>query len=230
MKSNNDLLKISEVAKAAGVSTQAVHYYLREGLLTPPVKTSPNMAYYSPVVIDEIKLIKELQKERYLPISVIKIIIEAKRRGQEAGHVEKMQSMMKQLFSGYDTENPGELLTVSDFIKSTGLPETAVLKLEEMGLLTPSRAPAGSHYDKTDERVGRMFKKLLDLGLTLEDLSIYGQYAGIVRSEVRTMRGKLIDRVHEGCVSLKEVVELLNDLKHDLTFKIYREAFLKDRP
>lgn len=228
-ETGKELLKISEVAKAAGVSTQTVHYYLREGLLTPPVKTSPNMAYYDPVVIDEIKLIKELQKERYLPISVIKIILEARRQGQQADHVEEMQSVMKQLFNGHGGENTGELLSASELASSTGLSMETIAKFREMGLLTPA-SRGGNRYGKADERIGRAFKKLLDLGLTMKDLSIYGQYAGIMRSEVRALRGRLIDRVHDGSISLKEVVALLNDLKTDLAFKIYREAMLEERP
>lgn len=225
-----DLLKINEVAKAAGVSTQTVHYYLREGLLTPPVKTAPNMAYYHPVIIDEIKLIKELQTKRYLPISVIKIILEARRDGQEADHIEEMQSMLGQLFNNPDTETPGDLASTKDFILSTGLPETTIGQLEEMGLLTPTCASDGKYYGKADERIGRMFKKLLDLGLTLEELRMYSQYTEMLRNEARTLRGKLIHRVHDGSVSLKEVVGLLNDLKTELAEKIYREVISGPRP
>ncbi len=227
---NKELLKISEVAKAAGVSTQTVHYYLREGLLTPPVKTSPNMAYYHPVIINEIKLIKELQKERYLPISVIKIILEARRHGQKADHVEEMQSMMKHLFNGHDAENAGEFLSAAGLASLTGLSQETIGTLEEMGLLTPACAAGGNRYGRLDERIGRMFKKLLDLGLTMDDLKMYSQYAGMLRSEVRILRGRLIDRVHDGSISLKEVVGLLNDLKADLAVKIYREAMLEERP
>ncbi|MDD2442963.1 MAG: MerR family transcriptional regulator [Desulfotomaculaceae bacterium] len=225
-----NLLKISEVVKAARVSAQTVHFYLREGLLTPPVKTAPNMAYYYPVIIDEIKLIKELQTKRYLPISVIKIILEARRGGQKADHIEEMQSVLVQLFKNPDTETPGELASTKDFISSTGLSETTIGLLEEMGLLTPTCEVDGKCYGKADGRIGRMFKKLLDLGLTLEDLRMYSQYAQMLRLEARTMRGKLIHRVHDGSVSLKEIVDLLNDLKTELAEKIYREAVSGPRP
>ncbi len=225
-----DLLKISEVTKAARVSTQTVHYYLREGLLTPPVKTAPNMAYYQPVIIDEIKLIKELQTKRYLPISVIKLILEARRDGQKADHIEEMESMFGQLFNNPDTGTSGNLASTKDFISLTGLPETTIGLLEEMGLLTPTYAADGKHYGKADERIGRMFKKLLDLGLTPEELRMYSQYTEMLRLEARTLRGKLIHRVHDGSVSLKEVVGLLNDLKIELAEKIYREVVSEPRP
>jgi DNA-binding transcriptional MerR regulator len=224
-----DLLKISKVAKAAGVSAQTVHYYLREGLLTPPVKTAPNMAYYHPVIIDEIKLIKELQTKRYLPISVIKLILEARRDGQKADHIEEMQSMFGQLFKNPDTETSGNL-ALTDFISLTGLPETTIGLLEEMGLLTPTYAADGKYYGKADERIGGMFRKLLDLGLTPEELRMYSQYVEMLRLEARTLRGKLIHRVHDGSVSLKEVVDLLNELKTKLAEKIYREVVSGPRP
>ena len=39
-----DLLRMRELAEAAGVSAGTIKHYLREGLLPEPVKTSRNMA------------------------------------------------------------------------------------------------------------------------------------------------------------------------------------------
>ena len=63
------------LAEASGVSAATIKHYLREGLLPPPVKTSRNMAWYTPDYVDRIKLIKRLQEERYLPLKVIKRIL-----------------------------------------------------------------------------------------------------------------------------------------------------------
>ena len=65
-------LKISQLAQRAGVSIPTVKHYVREGLLPRPMKTSRNMAYYSEADINRIRLIKKLQKEKYLPLDVIK--------------------------------------------------------------------------------------------------------------------------------------------------------------
>jgi DNA-binding transcriptional MerR regulator len=54
-------LKISELAAAAGVPVATVRHYLREGLLPEPEKTSRNMAYYPPQLVERIQLIKQLQ-------------------------------------------------------------------------------------------------------------------------------------------------------------------------
>src|SRR5947207_2757185 len=66
------LLKISELADRSGVPVATIHHYLREGLLPEPVKTSRNMAYYPPEFVDRIRLIKQLQEERFMPLRVIR--------------------------------------------------------------------------------------------------------------------------------------------------------------
>ena len=68
----NGLLKMKELAEASGVSAGTIKHYLREGLLPEPVKTSRNMAYYPADFVDRIKLIKQLQEERFMPLKVIK--------------------------------------------------------------------------------------------------------------------------------------------------------------
>lgn len=73
-----NLLKISQVAKATGVSTSAINYYVRMGLLPPPLKTHRNMAYYHPSYVQMINYIKRLQLQKHLPLERIKEIMAAK--------------------------------------------------------------------------------------------------------------------------------------------------------
>ena len=70
------LLKMSELAERSGVSAGTIKHYLREGLLPEPVKTSRNMAYYPPEFVDRIKLIKQLQEERFMPLRAIKSVLD----------------------------------------------------------------------------------------------------------------------------------------------------------
>ena len=64
-----------------------VRHYLREGLLPEPVKTSRNMAYYPPEFADRIRLIKQLQEDRFMPLRVIRerARFGRRRRGAAAG-------------------------------------------------------------------------------------------------------------------------------------------------
>ena len=72
---DDGLLRISELADASGVPVATIRHYLREGLLPEPVRTSRNMAYYPPEFVDRIRLIKQLQEERFMPLRVIRDLL-----------------------------------------------------------------------------------------------------------------------------------------------------------
>src|SRR5207244_10598029 len=88
--SENGLMKISELAEASGVSAGTIKHYLREGLLPEPVKTSRNMAYYPPEFVERIRLIKQLQEERFMPLRVIRDLLE-----REDAQPERLRAMIE---------------------------------------------------------------------------------------------------------------------------------------
>ena len=65
-----------ELAEASGVSAGTIKHYLREGLLPEPVRTSRNMAWYPPEFVERIRLIKQLQEERFMPLKAIKSVLD----------------------------------------------------------------------------------------------------------------------------------------------------------
>ena len=77
--SHNGRLRMSELAERSGVSAGTIKHYLREGLLGEEdaiERTSRNMAYYPPEFVERIALIKRLQEERFMPLRVIKRVID----------------------------------------------------------------------------------------------------------------------------------------------------------
>ena len=77
------LLRMRELAERSGVSAGTIKHYLREGLLgdgAEVVRTSRNMAYYPPAFVERIRLIKRLQEERFMPLRMIREVME---RGPE---------------------------------------------------------------------------------------------------------------------------------------------------
>ena len=69
------LLRVGELSRRTGVSTSAINYYVREGLLPQPLKTAPNMAYYDPGYVDILNSIRVLQREKGLSLSEIKELL-----------------------------------------------------------------------------------------------------------------------------------------------------------
>jgi AcrR family transcriptional regulator len=65
-------LKISELSRQSGVPKSTIHYYLREGLLHPPVKTGRTMAYYDSSHLDRLAAISRLRQDLRMPIAFLK--------------------------------------------------------------------------------------------------------------------------------------------------------------
>ncbi len=222
------LMRISELAEVTGVSVQTIHYYLRDGLLSSPIKTAPNMAYYGPEHIEDIRLIKELQEKRYLPLSVIKLVLAAKREGKDVSQLQDMRLSLEELFRPLGPEEEMEPVTLLELVAVTGLAAATLEALEEIGLLMPTAVPEGKRYDGLDVRVAQAAKKLLDLGLEPSDLRFYDQYIEVLRTEARVIREKVIHGPAPAPrASGSEIKQALDDLKASLAAKVYRRAALE---
>jgi len=67
-----NLMRISELEKLSGVPRYTIHFYLREGILPPPLKTGQTMAYYSINHLSLLKEIKKLKKDFRIPTAFLK--------------------------------------------------------------------------------------------------------------------------------------------------------------
>ena len=94
---NERPLRISDLEKISGVGRSTIHYYLREGLLSPPKLTGKTMAYYDYGHVKELSEIKRLQEEGY-PISFIRNMAsdEPSRSGDSIEVVETPKSDRRQ--------------------------------------------------------------------------------------------------------------------------------------
>ncbi len=72
----NAPLKMKDLEARTEVSREAIHFYLREGLLPAPHRPKRNVAHYSEEHVVRIRLIKQLQEERFLPLCEIKKILD----------------------------------------------------------------------------------------------------------------------------------------------------------
>jgi DNA-binding transcriptional MerR regulator len=69
-------LRMRDLCDATGLQRQAIHFYIKEGLLPAGRKTGRNMAYYGAVHLERLELIRRLQHERFLPLKAIKALID----------------------------------------------------------------------------------------------------------------------------------------------------------
>ncbi|ACY15732.1 MerR family transcriptional regulator [Haliangium ochraceum] len=68
--------RMKELCALTGLSRQAIHFYIQQGLVPPGHKTGRNMAYYGEEHLARLKLVRKLQHERFLPLKAIKALLD----------------------------------------------------------------------------------------------------------------------------------------------------------
>jgi len=203
MSSGGDgMLKMSELAEQSGVSSGTIKHYLREGLLPKPVKTSRNMAYYPTAFVERIRLIKRLQEERFMPLRVIKDVIDDDPR-RAAALVELEDRILERAISAQESGR----VSRAEIRRRYAVPDKVLERMEELGILTPT----SRGYDPDDvgivEAISRFRAGGYDesLGFTVYDALRYREHLQpLVAEEVRV----LLDRL-AGEVSIERAVEII---------------------
>jgi DNA-binding transcriptional MerR regulator len=152
-------MKISELIKQTGVSKETIHYYMREGVLQKPHKTGKNTADYSESHVEQIRTIKALRENYYLPIPVIKKLI---KKHNKQSHPEKSSfQFLIEKFKPLDQLLSGEGVTGREtFMDATGLSEKWLTRMEEWGILAPEEQDAGVFYSADNVIIGRLLVEM----------------------------------------------------------------------
>jgi len=198
---NGDLLRMGELAEASGVPAPTIKHYLREGLLPEPVKTSRNMAYYPPEFVDRIKLIKQLQEERFMPLKAIKSILDEDPERARA-LLELEDRILDRALAGERTRT-----SAAEARERYGVPKEVLDRLEELEVLSPNSRGYSPSDIKIIEAISRFRAGGYDeeIGFTVYDTLRYkSALEDLVRQEVEVVMDRLA-----GEVSPERVVEML---------------------
>jgi DNA-binding transcriptional MerR regulator len=70
-------MRMAELSRRTGVPVPTIKYYLREGLLLPGERTSPNQAFYDESHVRRLRLIRALADVGGLPIAKVREVLDA---------------------------------------------------------------------------------------------------------------------------------------------------------
>jgi DNA-binding transcriptional MerR regulator len=209
--SDNGLLKMSELAEASGVSAGTIKHYLREGLLPEPVKTSRNMAYYPPEFVDRIKLIKQLQEERFMPLKVIKEIVD--------GDPERAKALieLEDTVLEHALRDEGKRVSAAEVRRRYDVPAEVLDRLEELGILSPNSRGYASWDVNIVESISRFRAGGYDerIGFTVYDTVRYKRtLETLVKEEVQVLMERLAGEMepHRAVALIEDGREPLRDL------------------
>jgi DNA-binding transcriptional MerR regulator len=186
--SENGLLKMKELAEASGVSAGTIKHYLREGLLPEPVKTSRNMAYYPAEFVDRIRLIKQLQEERFMPLKVIKSMLDDDPERARA-LVELEDRILERALAGERSR-----ASAAELRRRYDLPQEVLDRLAELEVLTPNSRGYGPRDVEIVEAISRFRAGGYDerIGFTVYDTLRYKRaLEELVKEEVQVLLDRL---------------------------------------
>ena len=195
-----NLVKISELARLAGVPAPTIKHYIREGLLPGPVKrTSRNMAFYDAGLAERVRVIKDLQQTRFLPLKVIGQILEPAPSAtirQDLDEVARRQlgTIEPAVTAAHDdarvtTEEPEapDEMTRAEVLAELEMDAADLDEMERLHLIEPTNNAQGEDvFNGNDLRLMRIIHETRQLGLgPLFPMSILTPYSAALRTLAR---------------------------------------------
>jgi DNA-binding transcriptional MerR regulator len=210
-KTSEEMLRMGELARASGVSAATIKHYLREGLLPEPVKTSRNMAYYPAEFVERIRLIKQLQEERYMPLRVIKDLLE-----EDPERARALIELGDRLLE-HALASESERISAAEVHHRYDVPQEVIDRLAELAVLTPDK----NGYSPTDVRIIEAISRFRAggyeerIGFTVYDTLRYKEaMASLVKQEVDVLMERLAGEMDpdEAMALIEAGNQPLNDL------------------
>ena len=225
---DNGLLRMRELAQASGVSAGTIKHYLREGLLPDPVRTSRNMAWYPPEFVERIRLIKQLQEERFMPLKAIKSVLD-----QDPERARALLELEDRILERAQ-RGERERVSAAEVRRRYDMPQDVFDRLGEIGLLTPTARGYSELDVQVIEAIGRFRAGGYDeqIGFTVYDTLRYKRaLEELVKEEVKVVLERLAGELEpDRVVELMEAgAEPLRDFIAALHSKLLVEELKNQR-
>ena len=217
-RSDGKLLKMQELSKQTGVPPGTIRYYINEGLLPKPIKTHRNMAYYGVNYVGRIKLIRELQEKRYLPLSIIRQMLEQSESSMETEEIKTLLDLEGKLFKNISNLPEFQPPNLEELGARTDASPEFLEELERTGIISRG---ADGRFDEDSVRIVDILAKLRDAGYNedagfgADHILMYKEMIEVLaRQEVRTFSKAVTGKMtSEEMTTMAEAgINLLNSL------------------
>lgn len=160
-------LRMRDLTKEAGLSRQAIHFYIDEGLLPPPTKKGRSSALYSPEHLERLRWIQRLQREHFLSLNAIKSVLSGE-------GIEEFTPQQKVLLRRVREQLPGPARTgsaggvpLSDFVPAR-VSDEDIAGLERAGLIELRGSGDARTMSQIDADIVECWARYQEVGATRE--------------------------------------------------------------
>lgn len=183
--------RMRDLERLTGVGRETIRYYIREGLLPEPDRPRRNTAWYDGAFVERVRLIRELQQKRFLPLHVIKAIV-AGDAPQPRDEVRTLLELDGKLFPAVANVPPAPPETLSTAAKRTGLTAAEIREMADVGAITLRTEGGKQWLDASALRIVELWARIRQagyseaLGFTPTNLRLYVELVGwLAREELR---------------------------------------------
>lgn len=127
-------LRMKDLCEATGLQRQAIHFYIKEGLMPPGLKSSRNMAWYGQVHLDRLTLVRRLQHERFLPLKAIKAVLDGEHEHFGASQRAFISDVKRHVDQHLLGPERLETIPVATLLAKTGVSEADLAELDRLGV------------------------------------------------------------------------------------------------
>ncbi len=213
-ESNEKLMRMRELTATAGVNKGTILFYVKEGLIQKPIKKYANSAYYTEEHLNNIRLIKELQTKRFLPLTVIKEVMKGGKGKLSVDEIKTLAEIDGKLYRNLK-ENPSvKAITQKQLLKHSGLSLKELKELEEADLTRPILKGRRKYFEEDDIRMAECWAKAKKAGATkklgfhIDILKMHKNMIGLLAEEEARI---LTSRV-SGKMSIDKIAQMVEEM------------------
>lgn len=228
---NRDYMTIGELVENLtpahpDLTISKVRFLEDEGLVTPE-RTAGGYRKFSTSDVARVDLIVRLQKEHFLPLSVIREKLKDFDKGKVPEELRPMVTRPESVAQPFDS---GEAVPLEDVPSALGFPVSFVRELAEFGLVKLAKGERGDELPRADVQIAHTCWDLRGFGVDPRHLRMYATAADReadlfkqilmpgYRHRTAETRQKLLD-------SVSELMRLTEELKRGLARRSVADAF-----
>jgi DNA-binding transcriptional MerR regulator len=186
---------MKDLCELTGLSRQAIHFYIQQGLVPEGRKTGRNMAWYGPEHVERLQLVRRLQEERFLPLKAIRALLD----GETAGLDPARRALLTEVGARLDPrDQPPTTVDAAEACARCGVSERELDRFIELGVVV-AREDGGRRVLSSEQLwVLDIWGQLRaagftpELGFTPDDVLVYEDAIGKLFQRETSM---LVDRL-----------------------------------
>jgi DNA-binding transcriptional MerR regulator len=231
------LMKMRDLEQQSGVGRETIRYYIREGLLPEPERRARNVAVYGAPHVQRLKTIKRLQEERFLPLDIIRRVLDGDPTALPAASTpfpELAPLLAERL--GLAAAEP--LTPLNAILDGDPLLEADVAIFASLGIIHPILSAGERMVSRLDARLLATWRDIRSAGYTPADFpaASIANYAdamsALAKTEVASFFEAFQGRLSQSDAAARAQsgVELLNTLIATLRIRAILDEVLKRSP